>query len=100
MTVRPNHEAGEAERRVVEAYAAAQLSDASGYSSATHSFMREDVILHMYEILMLLRQAFLGLRWRPIDRWNIDAIYGSNITGSNGNWFTVATVLRFPAKAE
>jgi hypothetical protein len=40
----------------------------------------------------------LGLRWRPIDRWNIDAIYGRNITGNQGNWFTVATVLRFPAQ--
>ena len=42
----------------------------------------------------------LGLRWRPVDRWNIDAIYGRNITGNNGNWFTLATVLRFPPKGE
>jgi hypothetical protein len=65
MTAHPSHPPGEAERRAVEAYGAAQLSDAGGYSSATHSYMREDVILHMYEILMLLRQAFLAVRWRP-----------------------------------
>jgi len=41
-----------------------------------------------------------GLRWRPIDRCNIDAIYGRNITGNNGNWFTVATVIRFPPRGE
>lgn len=67
MTAHPNQQLGEAERRVVEAYAAAHLSDAGGYSSTTHSFMREDVILHMYEILLLLRQAFLAMGWRPED---------------------------------
>jgi hypothetical protein len=38
----------------------------------------------------------VGLRWRPIDRWNLDLIYGRNITGENSNWLTLATVLRFP----
>jgi hypothetical protein len=42
----------------------------------------------------------VGLRWRPVDRWNVDAIYGRNIYGENANWFTVATVLRFPPKGE
>ena len=41
-----------------------------------------------------------GLRWRPVDRWNVDLIYGRNITGENANWFTVATVKRFPPKGE
>jgi hypothetical protein len=34
--------------------------------------------------------ALTGLRWRPVD-WNVDLIYGRNITGENAN-FTVATV--------
>jgi len=42
----------------------------------------------------------MGLRWRPIDRWNIDVIYGRNITGENANWLTIATVLRFPPQGE
>jgi len=42
----------------------------------------------------------VGLRWRPIDRWNVDVIYGRNIYGEDANWFTVATVLRFPPKGE
>ena len=37
-----------------------------------------------------------GLRWRPIDRWNIDVIYGRNLTGENASWITIATILRFP----
>jgi hypothetical protein len=37
-----------------------------------------------------------GLRWRPIDRWNVDIIYGRNITGENANWVTIATIIRFP----
>jgi hypothetical protein len=42
----------------------------------------------------------IGVRWRPIDRWNVDVIYGRNIYGEDANWFTVATVLRFPPKGE
>jgi hypothetical protein len=38
----------------------------------------------------------VGLRWRPIDRWNIDVIYGRNLLGENANWVTVATIFRFP----
>jgi len=41
-----------------------------------------------------------GLRWRPVDRWNVDVIYGRNIMGENANWLTIATVLRFPPKGE
>jgi hypothetical protein len=37
-----------------------------------------------------------GLRWRPIDRFSIDFIYGRNVYGENANWFTVATTIRFP----
>jgi len=37
----------------------------------------------------------VGLRWRPIDDFNIDLIYGRNITGENSNWVTLATVVRF-----
>ena len=42
----------------------------------------------------------LGIRWRPIDRFNIDLIYGRNLYGENANWLTVATIIRFPAKGE
>lgn len=37
----------------------------------------------------------LGLRWRPVDRFNMDLLYGRNITGENANWVTLATVVRF-----
>jgi hypothetical protein len=37
-----------------------------------------------------------GLRWRPIDTFSIDFVYGRNIYGENANWFTVATTVRFP----
>jgi hypothetical protein len=37
-----------------------------------------------------------GLRWRPIDRWNVDVIYGRNIQGENAHWVTLATIIRFP----
>ena len=42
-------------------------------------------------------RAQVGLRWRPIDRFSMDFIYGRNITGENANWITVATSIRFPA---
>jgi hypothetical protein len=56
---------GPGERRTIEAYRAAHLSDEGGYSRRTHSFMREDVVLHMYEISLLLRRAFETLGWAP-----------------------------------
>jgi hypothetical protein len=37
-----------------------------------------------------------GLRYRPVDRLSFDLIYGRNIGGENANWFTFATILRFP----
>jgi hypothetical protein len=37
----------------------------------------------------------VGLRWRPIDDFNMDLIYGRNIYGENANWITLATVVRF-----
>ncbi|MET0866928.1 MAG: hypothetical protein ABWY35_02425 [Pseudorhodoplanes sp.] len=36
----------------------------------------------------------VGLRWRPIDDFNLDVIYGRNLTGEDSNWITVATVFR------
>jgi len=36
-----------------------------------------------------------GLRWRPVDDFNVDVIYGRNIQGENANWVTVATTVRF-----
>jgi hypothetical protein len=38
-----------------------------------------------------------GLRYRPVDEFNIDVIYGRNIYGENANWITVATTVRFQA---
>lgn len=37
----------------------------------------------------------VGLRWRPVDAFNVDLIYGRNITGENANWITLATTVRF-----
>lgn len=39
----------------------------------------------------------VGVRWRPIDRFSMDLIYGRNIAGENANWITLATSIRFPA---
>ena len=36
-----------------------------------------------------------GVRWRPIDEFSIDVIYGHNIAGENANWITIDTVIRF-----
>jgi hypothetical protein len=40
----------------------------------------------------------LGLRWRPVDRFNIDIIYGRNLGGEQSNWITLANTIRFEAK--
>lgn len=37
-----------------------------------------------------------GLRFRPIDTFSLDVIYGRNITGENANWITLGTTIRFP----
>lgn len=42
----------------------------------------------------------VGLRYRPVDRFNIDLIYGRNLTGENANWLTLATVYRFSVAEE
>ena len=39
----------------------------------------------------------VGLRWRPVDEFNVDLIYGRNVYGENANWITLATVFRFNA---
>lgn len=39
-----------------------------------------------------------GLRWRPIDEFSFDLIYGRNINGEDSNWITAGTTIRFPAK--
>jgi len=41
-----------------------------------------------------------GIRFRPVDRFSIDFIYGRNLVGENANWLTVATTVRFPASKE
>jgi hypothetical protein len=37
----------------------------------------------------------VGIRYRPIDIFNIDVIYGRNLAGERADWITVATILRF-----
>ena len=37
----------------------------------------------------------IGLRWRPVDRFNVDLIYGRNLTGESANWLTLGTTVRF-----
>ena len=37
----------------------------------------------------------LGLRYRPVDQFNIDLIYGRNLAGERANWITLATIFRF-----
>jgi hypothetical protein len=37
----------------------------------------------------------LGVRYRPVDEFNVDLIYGRNLTGENANWLTIATIIRF-----
>lgn len=39
-----------------------------------------------------------GLRFRPVETFSLDVVYGRNITGENANWITVGTTVRFPAK--
>jgi hypothetical protein len=37
-----------------------------------------------------------GIRYRPVEPFSIDLVYGRNITGENANWITLATIYRFP----
>lgn len=39
-----------------------------------------------------------GLRYRPIETFSLDVIYGRNIAGENANWITVGSTIRFPAQ--
>ena len=39
----------------------------------------------------------VGLRWRPVEEFNIDLIYGRNLQGENAHWITLATTVRFSA---
>ncbi len=41
-------------------------------------------------------RAQVGLRYTPIEAFDIDVIYGRNITGENANWITVGLNVRFP----
>jgi hypothetical protein len=44
----------------------------------------------------LIRPRFqAGIRWRPVDEWNVDLIYGRNLAGEQSNWITLATTIRF-----
>jgi ubiquinone/menaquinone biosynthesis C-methylase UbiE len=52
---------------IVEAYEKALLLGEGGYLPATHSFMREDVILQMAEYMQLFRKAFLAGGWKNTD---------------------------------
>jgi len=36
-----------------------------------------------------------GLRFRPVDAFSVDLIYGRNLTGENANWITAAMVVRW-----
>jgi hypothetical protein len=40
----------------------------------------------------------IGMRFRPVDAFSLDVIYGRNIGGENANWITVGTTIRFAAE--
>jgi hypothetical protein len=37
----------------------------------------------------------LGVRYRPVDLFSVDLIYGRNLAGERADWITLATVVRF-----
>lgn len=37
----------------------------------------------------------VGVRWRPIEVWSMDILYGRNLYGENSQWITFATAYRF-----
>ena len=37
----------------------------------------------------------LGVRWRPVDPYSVDLVYGHNLIGEGRNWLTIAAVVRF-----
>lgn len=42
----------------------------------------------------------VGLRWRPVDAWSADILYGRNLGGENSHWITFATAYRFSIGAD
>jgi hypothetical protein len=40
----------------------------------------------------------IGTRYRPIDAFSVDLIYGRNIMGENAHWITAGTTIRFAAE--
>ena len=36
-----------------------------------------------------------GIRFRPVDQYSFDIIYGRNIAGENANWITLVSTVRF-----
>ena len=39
-----------------------------------------------------------GIRYRPVDNFSADLIYGRNINGENADWVTLSTTIRFGGK--
>lgn len=39
----------------------------------------------------------VGMRYRPVDQFSVDLIYGRNVYGENSNWITFAVTLRTPS---
>jgi hypothetical protein len=39
-----------------------------------------------------------GVRYRPVDEFSVDLIYGRNINGEGSNWITLSTAYRFSLK--
>jgi hypothetical protein len=37
----------------------------------------------------------LGMRYRPVEPFNIDLIYGRNLVGDERDWLTVSVTARF-----
>jgi hypothetical protein len=53
------------------------------------------------EVASVVQPRFqTGIRYRPVDEFNVDLIYGRNITGENAHWITLATVIRFSLKGQ
>ena len=49
------------------------------------------------EIAAVIEPRFqAGLRYRPVDQFSVDLIFGRNINGENASWITLATTIRFP----
>ena len=42
----------------------------------------------------------VGLRYRPVDAFSADLVYGRNISGENANWLTLAVVYRLPGEGK